>query len=681
MSNKKEPPFFNDNSMRAFHYKLPFYDTIELFIETLTGTCFELRVLPFEAVVSVKAKIQRLEGIPVAQQHLIWNNLELDDEHCLHDYGIAEGCTLKLVLALRGGPINTRRVTMEDPIKEVADMMENNKEEGWEKSLASKQVKFVVYREGDHLNFFRVVDRGDGTLTPLSESVSCSGSSLYNVCTEEEDGDNCAASQQSLENSVTMNKMKLLKAKMEDMNLNKKPKKSVKVKPRPPGGSMGLSSTRHHHRPLRSVPHLHHTWQTSAHLPPIADCNCKDPAETSAHSSIPRRPPPSSPSPCPPFSKIRPPPKVSRLDIGSTRLVRDCVYPQLPPLCIRGPPEATFDPGDPAVETVALGLLEEASGLVVTPQPASPFGELSEPLSLDASSVSDAGQHSLEVGAQHQLPHSPSPISTWTLGTSENLTSRTDQTFLGTSFRISPPSPLLSSSVRCLQPSLQAPSSPRPKAGSVSPHSATIPSLHSAHRRGVKVQSPGKRPELISKREARSITLIANQACKEPVGSAEDADLLVSLSSRAPDNSSYQDSLRENLGLALSLSSSITSGQDSFNSRMPSNTNSRLLLDDLTRRLSQSHQAAASYTAGAPLYHLPPVKASTSSKKKSSKHCFLCGRKTGLASSYECRCGHNFCATHRYAETHDCTFDYKSAGRRLLQEANPLISAPKLPKI
>lgn len=452
----------------------------------------------------------------------------------------------------------------------------------------------------------------------------CSGSSLYNMCTEEEDGENCAASQQSLENAITMNKMKLLKAKMEDMNLNKKvefriyryisylmsdarvlcynpivsvfqPKKSVKVKPRPPGSSMGPSSTRHHHRLLRAVPHLHHPWQTSAHLPPIADCNAKDPAETSAHPSIPRRPPPSSPSPCPPFSKIRPPPKVSRLDIGSTRLVRDCVYPQLPPLCIRGPPEATFDPGDPAVEAVGLGLLEEASGLVVPPQPASPFGELSDPLSLDASSVSDAGQHSLEVGAQHQLPHSPSPLSTWTLGTSDNLTSRTDKTLLGTSFHISPPSPLLSSSARCLQPRLQAPSSPRPKAGSVSPHSSTIPSLHSAHRRGVKVQSPGKRPEIISKREARSITMIANQACKEPVGSVNEADLLVSLSSRAPDDSSYQDSLRENLGLALSLSSSITSGQDSFNSRMPSNTNSRLLLDDLTRQISQSHPATASY--------------------------------------------------------------------------------------
>lgn len=45
------------------------------------------------------------------------------------------------------------------------------------------------------------------------------------------------------------------------------------------------------------------------------------------------------------------------------------------------------------------------------------------------------------------------------------------------------------------------------------------------------------------------------------------------------------------------------------------------------------------------------------------------------------RCGNNFCASHRYAEAHDCTYDYKTAGRRLLQETNPIISAPKLPKI
>lgn len=735
MTDRKEPPFFNDDSVGAFHYKLPFYDTMELFIETLTGTCFELRVLPFEAVISVKAKIQRLEGIPVAQQHLIWNNLELDDEHCLHDYGIAEGCTLKLVLAMRGGPINTRRVTMEDPIKEVADLMESTKDEGWEKSLSNKQVTFVVYREGDQLNFFRVVDRGDGTLTPLSESLS--GGSVYNVCAEEEeDGESCAAAQQSLENSITMNKMKLLKAKMEDMNLNKK--KSAKVKPRPPisphplSGSVGPSSTRHYHRLLRSLPQINQPRQSNALLPPITDHKSIDPslpsaAATSAHLSIPRRPPPSFPSSscymlqeeepwetCPPFAKIRPPPKVSRLDIGSTRLMRDCVYPQLPPLCIRGPPEATFDPAEPAGEAVRLGLLEEAAGLVVPAQSGAPFGELSDPLSLDVSTQPEGGCRSFEVGGQHQLPLSPSQLSTWSIGANDTLTSRADRTQLGTSFHISPPSPLPASSspsnsarplpqpfdstVSCLQPNLQAQSSAQGKPGNTSPHPSTTSSTQPQRLCGVKVESPGKRPELISKREARGITRIANQACKEPLGSLSNSELLASLSTRAPDSHHSRDSLEKSLGLALALPPATASGQGSLGSRLPYIQSNGLLQDDLIRQMSPLHHAAASYMAtntlasaggvvtsfgriGTPTYPLPPVKAPTGSKKKSSKHCFLCGKKTGLATSYECRCGHNFCATHRYAETHDCTYDYKSAGRRFLQETNPLISAPKLPKI
>lgn len=35
---------------------------MELYIETLTGAAFELRVSPFETIMAVKAKIQRLEG-------------------------------------------------------------------------------------------------------------------------------------------------------------------------------------------------------------------------------------------------------------------------------------------------------------------------------------------------------------------------------------------------------------------------------------------------------------------------------------------------------------------------------------------------------------------------------------------------------------------------------------------
>ena len=35
---------------------------MELYIESLTGTCFELIVSPYETILSVKTKIQRLEG-------------------------------------------------------------------------------------------------------------------------------------------------------------------------------------------------------------------------------------------------------------------------------------------------------------------------------------------------------------------------------------------------------------------------------------------------------------------------------------------------------------------------------------------------------------------------------------------------------------------------------------------
>lgn len=83
---------------------------MDIFIETLTGVSFELHVSPNETVMSIKSKIQRAEGIPVTQQHLIWKNDELDDHRRLHDYFITGGSTLRLVLGLRGGPLNAHRV-------------------------------------------------------------------------------------------------------------------------------------------------------------------------------------------------------------------------------------------------------------------------------------------------------------------------------------------------------------------------------------------------------------------------------------------------------------------------------------------------------------------------------------------------------------------------------------------
>lgn len=311
---------------------------------------------------------------------------------------------------------------------------------------------------------------------------------------------------------------------------------------------------------------------------------------------------------CPSFAKIRPPPKVSRMDIGSSRLMRDCIYPQLPPLCTRGPPEAPFDPVEPSGETVGLGLLEEAVGLVAPTQSVGPFGELSDPLRLDVSIQPDGDCQSLDVGSQHQLPHSPSPLSHWTLGTSDTLTSRADGTQLGTSMHIGPPSSLAaptspSSSARLLSRpfdstlGLQLNLESQPDSSSF--HPRTTLSSHPPRIHCVKVESPGKRPELISKREARSITKIANQACKDPLGSLSNSELLASLSTRAPD-SSRRDGFGDGLGLALTLPPA--SGQGSHGSELPSIPTNRFFQDDLIKQMSPLHGTAASYRVSTEKY-------------------------------------------------------------------------------
>lgn len=49
-------------------------------------------------------------GIPISQQHLIYNQKELNDATEIKDIPLEEGSRLKLVLGLKGGPVSARRV-------------------------------------------------------------------------------------------------------------------------------------------------------------------------------------------------------------------------------------------------------------------------------------------------------------------------------------------------------------------------------------------------------------------------------------------------------------------------------------------------------------------------------------------------------------------------------------------
>ncbi|CAF3742076.1 unnamed protein product [Adineta steineri] len=157
---------------------------IPINIETLAGSSFELLVSPYEQIQYIKRKIERREGIPVSHQHLVWKSNELEDESCLHDYKIEAGTTIKLVLAMRGGPVNTKRVPIEDSfIRDVSEYIESNRDDCPINSdllpSSNKNVTFLVLRDGDQFNFFQVIDRGDGTLSPLSGSVS--NASMYST--------------------------------------------------------------------------------------------------------------------------------------------------------------------------------------------------------------------------------------------------------------------------------------------------------------------------------------------------------------------------------------------------------------------------------------------------------------------------------------------------------------------
>eukprot|EP00210_Caulerpa_lentillifera_P004928 g4702.t1 len=67
-------------------------------------------------------------------------------------------------------------------------------------------------------------------------------------------------------------------------------------------------------------------------------------------------------------------------------------------------------------------------------------------------------------------------------------------------------------------------------------------------------------------------------------------------------------------------------------------------------------------------------------KRPRSVCCPMCRKKLGLL-AFQCRCGNRFCETHRYPESHHCTFDHKAALRIRLQAENPVVLNDKVDRV
>eukprot|EP00074_Homo_sapiens_P094550 XP_016872425.1 AN1-type zinc finger protein 4 isoform X5 [Homo sapiens] len=685
MDNRKEPPFFNDDNMGPFYYRLHFCDTMELFIETLTGTCFELRVSPFETVISVKAKIRRLE------------------------------------------------VPTDDPLRKMAEYLDSSRVEVWEKTSCSKQVTFLVYQEGDQLNFFPAVDRGDGTLTPLSDSSKkidfhlhvlrrkgehrmsycflCSGGSMYNSDTDEdEETEPSSSGQQIIENSITMNKMKLLKAKMKNMNLSKKPKKAVKIKPHPPVAPRPSSGSTapSRHRLLRVLPNIGQSCSPAfgnAYPPEISRNGISSLAtqlsaeryissitgeflkednswenNTLSHFS----------------SNVKLPPQIPHLELGNDQELADSVL--------------HLGSSLPRQTKHFLGNLPSSNGNIVLPseecvteQSLLPkVGSLASFAEGNADEQSSGLEGACKVNLELLLTNADKGLKApeqHLKHVAGVLNGESVETSVLNYRELSPHKNRLLSPLRCSAPMSLHNSLVKPERqskcfefGKLQPSSSQSLDVQnitdSSFSRttcfqGVKVDSLGKRSDVISKVEARDITEMTNKASKEPVGCVNNISFLASLAGSTSRNrlqSTRGAGRLQNSGTGLSTNLQHFQ-EENFRKSSPQLEHTGVFLSTHGVGMNGNNAAAGKSVGECTTHHLPPVKAPLQTKKKTTNHCFLCGKKTGLASSYECRCGNNFCASHRYAETHGCTYDYKSAGRRYLHEANPVVNAPKLPKI
>lgn len=105
--------------------------------------------------------------------------------------------------------------------------------------------------------------------------------------------------------------------------------------------------------------------------------------------------------------------------------------------------------------------------------------------------------------------------------------------------------------------------------------------------------------------------------------------------------------------------------------------------DDKSSRSTASRSPKRSYPSDEPTQTSDRSKTdgtTPSEAKRVVNRCSGCRRKVGLT-GFRCRCGELFCAEHRYSDRHDCSYDYKAAGREAIARENPVVKAAKIVKV
>ena len=639
-SSGSEPEEFESELEHSSYY----HDSrghLFVFIETLTGTSFEMRVSPFETIVSIKAKLQQLEGIPVVQQHLLFNSRELPNKLSLYECGVQDGATLKLVLGMRGGPINTRKVILQDEsTKELEEAVERNKEELLEHIPEGGHVTVLVFRDGDNINLYHVLERPDGSYSPLSDSWS--GTSIRNLFAEQDDPE---VEQRIRENANTMSKMHELRSQLERTGMRRQttlpqesPRRAADSRT-PDHLTMDLGGSRQNLPPIRRRRSLERDWERGveewsreSRVPRIRDPAQKlpkvkvDQQRTIDFSTSSPTPPPSSnrsvnnntdPSS---FHSSRPKTEVGSRPGSQRRRPSKLISLDVSEL------KRTVDDNEGFAPTLRMSQRRDRRS--------SKQGRgLSARLRENRNAESDIF---------HRPGHVPSPRE---LEKGENENELNNDIF----HRPPPRSP-----ARTLPPFLASPTKPS------APARQGDQSLDSGeHIFNLNLsESLGRRPQAAS--PLPQSTSVQKPSIQEPLKPSSPGRR--GLERRLIHSRRGKLGRRENGAASPSrVPTVLASPKGHSRERTSPRTSPRLMRPSFpTRPLSGPKR-----------------------KKTPKPRCAEsdCRKKINITNSYSCRCEMAFCAKHRHPEAHACSYDYKTEGRKLLKASNPMITVPKLPKI
>lgn len=655
-------------------------DALEVVVETLLGDTFRVRVSQWDTAAGLKNLLFRTQGIPMSHQHLLLGQTELLDDVCLINQNVVDGSTLRLVLHMKGGPINARRLpTHHDIIRDITEYVDNELEGEKLEGNGGRTVTLLVLRDGDNINVYRVVENNDGSFSPLNESFS-SVKSL-----EQMEKDTLQAAE---DGARTRARMKELQARMDAAKNKKKQAKKEKGKLPPSQRSISRASRGTIDRQEDKLTVQADVSQSpgKAGEPgsrPVSTINRRIPNSANGRrtSIISHRGGRSS----------RPTTQERRNSLSKSSTILKGLPMAYPPVPVDFSGRKPLDSIPPRTERSRLSAVDEEfrkrrdtaqSPDSISRSVNNKKNYESYRKSLVHHGFTDRGSRNGTKDSREAWPRREAsmPLYMPTYGSRARryegmrLNRSHNQDLLRVARVSTAVRPKTSPEVLEHRPSTstgQGNISERLQLRAPDEQLREICTILS-NSRGNSRQSmrSNDSPPPTARPLSHSTSFSGSNGLKS---TTKNSSVSVSLSS-----------LRGHGGTPPSPANGALVASGSKEQREILREIMRNQTASSRRTTPDSHRSQAKRQGSGRLHatppYLPPVTPPRRGRKQKPK-CAYCSKRIKLVNTHVCRCDRIFCTQHRLPETHECTYDFKTEGRKLIEMANPLVASHRLPKI